>query len=122
MKHSLFRTLAVTALLSCSLSLSALAVEGAGTVNATAVNLREAAGTGSAIITTVAKNTPVVVVDRQDKNWYKVLTAGHEGYMSAAYIDYAEKLEAAFGKGVIAGNTVALAAGPSTAAATLGYL
>jgi len=121
MKHPLFRRLLAAALLGCCLNLPAIAAEGGGTVNAADVNLRTAAGTDSAIVTTVAKSTPVVVLDRQNKNWYRVLATGKEGYMSADYIDYAEKLEAAFGRGTVSGDTVRFRSGPGTSAAVLGF-
>ena len=121
MKRTLIRTLVLGALLSCLLTVSAFAAnEGAGTVNASSVNLRSGIGTSSPVIASVAKDTPVVVISRADSSWYQVWTAGSQGYMSASYIDFTETMNAAFGKGSIRGSSVRLRSAPSTESNVLG--
>lgn len=115
------KTLVVGAALTCLFSVSALATsDGAGNVNANNVNLRSDTGTNSSIIKTVAKDSQLVVLSRENNEWYKVWTGGSEGYMSAGYINYSETLDASFGKGTINGSNVRMRAGAGTDTNILG--
>jgi len=121
MKHTI-KTLVLGLMLSCLFTVSAFAAnEGAGTVNASSVNLRTEATTKSAVIASVAKDTPVVVIDRSNSDWYKVWVNGSQGYMSSGYISFAESMDASFGKGTIQGSTVRMRAGAGTDSKTMGY-
>ena len=121
MKRNFFRSLVVGAVFACLFTVSAFAAnEGAGTVTANNVNLRSGAGTSSAVIASVAKDAPVVVISRADSSWYKIWTGGSEGYMSADYISFAESMDTSFGKGVIRGSSVRLRSAPSTDSSILG--
>lgn len=116
------KSFAIGAVMTCLLTVSAFATsDGGGTVNANSVNLRASAGTGSAIVKTVAKGSPVVVLNRESNEWYKIWVDGAEGYMSTDYIEYKEWIDASFGEGTINGSTVRLRASASTDGAILGY-
>ncbi|HIW17252.1 MAG TPA: C40 family peptidase [Firmicutes bacterium] len=122
MQHRYIKTLLVSAAFACLLSVSALAAnDGAGTVNASDVNLRSGASLSSDVIKTVDANTPLVVIDSSDSEWYKVWCSGSEGYMSSDYVSFADVLDASFGTGTISGTMVRLRSGASTASDTLAY-
>ena len=122
MQHRYIKTLLVSAAFACLLSVSALAAnDGAGTVNASDVNLRSGASLSSDVIKTVDANTPLVVIDSSDSEWYKVWCPGSEGYMSSDYVSFADVLDASFGTGTISGTMVRLRSGASTASDTLAY-
>lgn len=120
MKHTI-KILVLCAVLICLLTVSAFAAnEGAGTVTGNSVNLRTEATTNSAVIASISKDTPVVVLDRTLSGWYRVWANGSEGYMSSDYIAFTDNMDANFGKGTIKGSTVRLRAGADTSAQILG--
>ena len=120
MKHTI-KILALCAVLICLLTVSAFAAnDGAGTVTGDSVNLRTEATTNSAVIASISKGSPVVVIDRAGSDWYRIWVNGSEGYMSADYIDFAESMDANYGMGTIQGSTVRLRAGADTSTQILG--
>lgn len=94
---------------------------GGATVNASALNLRSGAGTGSAIITSAPRGDSVVVQEDAGNGWYKVLYKGREGYMSGEYLELCAEMDANLGTGTIKGSSVRMRAEPSFEGATLGY-
>ena len=60
--------------------------EGTAEVNASALNLRSGAGTGSAVLTTIPRGATVVVLQKQSSAWYRVNYNGTSGYVSADYL------------------------------------
>lgn len=80
----MFLSAVVTAL--CVVSASALHV-GVGTVNASALRLRESADASAKILATAPEGDAVVVMEELDDGWYKVDYKTVVGYMSAAYVD-----------------------------------
>lgn len=68
-----------------SLIISVNAIEGAGVVNASGLNIRQSPTTNSNIITTIY-NSQRVVVEYQDGEWYKINYQGTEGYVYSNYM------------------------------------
>ena len=63
--------------------------ESKGTATVTVyLNLRSGAGTGFSVITTLAPNTKVTLLDVGNSSWYKVKTpSGNTGYLSTDYLN-----------------------------------
>ena len=87
--------------------------EGAGTVTASALNLRSEASTSSDVLSCLPRGTVVIVTGSAD-GWYQVICKGTAGYMSADYLDVSETADASFGEGTVTGNAVNLRSGPGT--------
>lgn len=119
MNHSahFLRTTLTTALLCASLAVNVSALSyGAGTVTGDSLRLRESANTGSAILSTVTKDTNVVVLENQVNGWYKVNSNGTVGYMSADYLSVTVQASADLGTGTpnTDGTSLNLRSGPDT--------
>ncbi|MGN0968252.1 MAG: C40 family peptidase [Oscillospiraceae bacterium] len=119
MSHSVrfLRAAATGVLLTVCLTVSASALTyGVGTVTGDSLRLRESASTDSAILTTAAKGTDVVVLEDQVDGWYKVALAGTEGYMFADYLSVSVQADTDLGTGTLDtdGSTLNLRAGPGT--------
>ena len=97
----------------------AYASPGAGTVTASALNLRSEPSTDSTVITCVPKGTVVLVAGSSD-GWYKVWYQGNEGYMSADYLSFTYSAKETFGTGTVKGTGVRVRSGPSTGYSILG--
>ena len=122
MKLRALKVLILSIAISALMSISAFAAnDGGGVVTANGVNLRASAGTGSSIIASANKDTPLVIMNRQSDDWYKVWVNGHEGYMSANYISCSDSVDANFGKGTVQGTTVRLRAAADTSSNILGH-
>ena len=117
-----FRLLLVTAVMAAALAVPAHAASiGGAQVHASLLNLRSAPTTASSILTTVHNNTLVVVADKSNALWYKVVCRGYTGYMNADYLAYSETLDGSLGNGTIRGANVALRQAPNIFAQSLGY-
>ncbi|MDP4126233.1 MAG: SH3 domain-containing protein, partial [Bacillota bacterium] len=58
-----------------------------GTVTASSsLNLRQAAGTTSAVLAAIPKNTQVDVISKNASNWYNVIYNGQTGWVSGSYL------------------------------------
>ena len=58
-----------------------------GTVTANpSLNLRKTAGTTSAILVSIPKNTQVDVISKNASNWYNVTYSGNTGWVSGSYL------------------------------------
>lgn len=68
-----------------SLIISVSAIEGAGVVDASGLNIRQNPSTSSNVITTIY-NQQRVVVEYQDGEWYKINYQGTEGYVHSDYM------------------------------------
>lgn len=95
--------------------------EGAGTVTASALNMRSEASTSGSIVTCLPRGTVVLVTGHSD-GWYQVACQGKTGYMSADYLSVSDSAEAAFGDGSITGTDVRVRSGPGTSYSVLGYV
>ena len=87
--------------------------EGAGTVTASALNLRREPSTASEVLVCAPRGAAVVVTGRQE-DWVQVAYRGFSGYMSAEYLTITDTLDASFGEGTVTGNAVNLRTGPGT--------
>ncbi|MGI6498681.1 MAG: SH3 domain-containing protein [Oscillospiraceae bacterium] len=63
------------------------ALVGAGTVTDSGLRLRAEANTSSSILATAAKNETVVVLGKENKDWYQVSRNGKLGYMHGDYLN-----------------------------------
>lgn len=95
------------------------AESGAGTVTASALNMRAEPSTSSAVVTTVPRGTVVLVLESSD-GWYKVRYQGQTGYMSGEYLTFSTDADGAFGSGSVTGNYVNVRSGPGTGYPVLG--
>ena len=87
--------------------------EGAGTVTASALNMRSEPNTSSSVITTAPRGA-VVLVTGSSNGWYQVMYDGRSGYMSGDYLTFSTSAQADFGTGTISGTGVNVRSGPST--------
>ncbi len=92
---------------------------GAGTVTASALNMRSEPSTSSAVVTTVPRGTVVLVLESSN-GWYKVQYQGRTGYMSGDYLTFSSDAEGSFGTGSVTGNYVNVRSGPGTGYPVLG--
>lgn len=123
MNRKNLKTFAITALLSGSLSVSAYATSiGGAIVNTDALNLRNEPSINAQIMATSLQGSVVVVGEKVDENWYKVVYRGKTGYMSSEYLVFKEILVGNFGVGKVFGTDVRLRDGASLNANVIGYL
>ena len=115
-----FVLLIVICLFACSGAVSARAdSEGAGTVTASALNMRSEPNTSSSVVTCLPRGTVVVVTGKSD-GWYQVAYRGSTGYMSSEYLDVSSSVDASFGDGTVTGDDVNIRSGPSTSYSVVG--
>ncbi len=93
---------------------------GAGTVSATALNIREAPGTTNPIIGTLYKGDIIVVLDIVSDDWYHISYKGTEGYVAAMYITQLLKAENFDASGLLTGYGVRMRSLPGTDGEILG--
>ena len=82
------KVFAVSAVLTASLAVSAMAAEvgtGVGATTGSSLRLREAPSTDSTIITYLDKGIAVSLLEKAE-GWYRVSYEGYTGYVSADYI------------------------------------
>ena len=80
---------------------AAAANVGVGTVNTSALRLREGAGTDTTILATASKGETVVVLEDAGNGWYKVDYQTIEGYMSGEYLDVSTTADVTIGYGKV---------------------
>ena len=68
-------------------------------VNVTTVNLREEASSSSDILTQLALNTKVTLVEEVDDTWSKVTVSGVTGYIASEYLSETETEETTTSRG-----------------------
>lgn len=83
-RNTMKRLIIFLVVLSCLIT-SVFAIEGAGVVDASGLNIRQAPSTDSSIITTIY-NQQRVVVEYQEGNWYKINYQGINGYIHSDYM------------------------------------
>ena len=119
------RMLLLTAAVSglCMASAAAASI-GIGTVDTSALRLRESASTDSTILATVSEGENVIVLADAGNNWYKVDYQSVEGYMSGEYLTVATQGDAAIGYGQVSagGSTLNMRSGPGTGYAKVATL
>lgn len=112
----------LTILMGTFFTVSALATNmGAGTVNASVLNLREAASTDAKILTLAPRGTGFILKEKVDDSWYHVWYRGTEGYMAAEFVNlFLEGLDGNFGIGTVQGTTVRMRAEANTSSTVIG--
>lgn len=93
--------------------------EGAGTVTASALNMRSEPSTSSSVVTCLPRGSVVVLTGKSD-GWYAVAYKGSTGYMSGEYLDVSATADGSFGEGTVTGNAVNIRSGPSTSDSVVG--
>ncbi|MDL2274107.1 C40 family peptidase [Oscillospiraceae bacterium OttesenSCG-928-G22] len=91
-----------------------------GTVNASALKFREAASSSAKVYRVVPRDTKVVVLEKLE-GWYKVSLGGTTGYMSAEYLDVADKADIEL-TGVVTPDILNVRSEPSLESASLAQL
>ncbi|MEG1316306.1 MAG: SH3 domain-containing C40 family peptidase [Oscillospiraceae bacterium] len=121
MNTKILKTIIISAALSCVLAASAFASSiGGATVKATSLNLRSQPSTDAKSITMVPQGAAVVVGQRVNDDWYKVVYRGALGYMSSEFISFSEVLDGAFGSGTVRGSSVRVRTAPTLTSSILG--
>jgi cell wall-associated NlpC family hydrolase len=87
---------------------------GAATVDATALNIRSAPDTTSAILLTVDQGERLVILEKTNSEWYYVNYQGVTGYVASAYLKDVLKAENFDATGQLTGDDVALRSTPAT--------
>ena len=112
---TLLRTACIIGIILCLTAamgaVEARAAEGAGTVTASALNLRSEPSTSSSVLATVPRGTVVLVTESLD-GWYKVSYQGKTGYMSKDYVTVSSEATGSFGTGAVKGTYVNVRSGP----------
>lgn len=83
-----------------------------GVISGSSVNFRSQPSTGASVITTLAENTEVELLEVAD-GWCKAVYDGKEGYVSADYVTV-DGLPLVNPRGIVTGNAVNVRSGPST--------
>lgn len=116
----ILKTLAITTALLGTISVSALATSiGAAEVRTTSLDLRTAPSAESTVLATSPSGGVVVVGDKYNADWYKVVYLGVTGYMPSEFLCFSENMEGNFGKGAISGSDVRLRSSASLDAPVL---
>ena len=117
------RTFVVSVISACALITTASAANlGGGKVTASSLNFRAEASTDSTIMACVAYDTPVVITEKVNDEWYAVVHQGTRGYMNSAYIELVPSLDFEVGRGRVSGNGVRLRQDASYESDTITYL
>ncbi len=115
------RLFAVTAVALAALAVPAHAAStGGATISADTVNLRSAPTTGADILTTASRDALVLVGDKSNGGWYKVVYRGVTGYMSATSLSFSESVDGSFGYGTINGSNIHLRQTPDALSDVMG--
>ena len=116
------KLLLVTAVLAAVFSVPAHATSiGAASVRATQLNLRSTPTTSSAILTTAKQDAVVIIGDKSNDIWYRVVYRGFTGYMNATYLSCSDTLDGDFGNGTVRGSAAALRGEANLFSPSLGY-
>lgn len=115
----LCKELILTTFVLSAVSISAAAADvSVGTVNTSALKLREAPSIESKTLSTAASGEKVVVFGKEG-DWYKVSRDSQDGYMFAEYVTVTANADAALGTGVVTGSVVNVRSQPATSGAVL---
>ena len=118
----LLKILALSARLTCLLSISAFAdTTGGAMVKAELLNVRQGAGLSAPMTDQLTKNT-FLLVESTAGGWSRVVYNGKTGYVASHYLTFYNTLDGATGyPATVRGIGVSLRAQPNTASAVLGY-
>lgn len=107
---------------SAIITTASAATLGGGVVTASSLNFRSEASTDATILACVSYNTPIVIMDKENDEWYSVLHNGVQGYMNSAYVKASSGLDFSIGDGSVVGDGVRLRESASYESATTTYL
>lgn len=93
---------------------------GAGTVTISALNVRSEPNTSSAIISTIHKDSIVVILDIPSSDWYHINYKGTDGYVASIYISDILNTENFNATGILTDNDIRVRSTASTAGDILG--
>ena len=111
-KH--LKTIAISAALVSALSVSASAASiGGATITASEQKLCTEPNAGSSVLGVSSQDSVVVIEEKVNDGWYKVVYRGATGYMSSAFLIFSENLEGDFGSGNILGTDISMQDGAS---------
>jgi uncharacterized protein YraI len=126
----LFITCATVIVAVIALSGTAMAATGEATVTASALNMRNGAGTEYEVINTAPRGSSVTVNSDSGNGWYQVTYAGQNGYMFSQYLTFSQNNQqyvsapsASNGStGTVQGTYVRFRSGPSLGSSVYDYL
>lgn len=102
-------TIAISVALVSALSVSASAASiGGATITAAEQKLCTEPSTSSSVLGLSLQDSFVVVEEKVNDGWYKVVYRGAAGYMSSEFLNFSESIEGNFGSGNIIGSDIAL--------------
>jgi len=124
MRKIFLKTVLIAAVITVMLSVSAMATNiGAGTVNATALNLREEANKEAKVITMAPRGSGFILKEAVGDEWWKVWYKGNDGYMATEFINlFLSGLDGNFGVGTVQGTTVRIRTEPALESEIKTYL
>ncbi len=115
------KTLAIASILFGVLSVGAYATSiGAASVSVERLSLRAQPSMDASILALTKQDTLVVVGEKLDESWYKVVYRGATGYVPVESLSFSEKLEGGFGIGSVFGSGVRMLEGANEAARVTG--
>lgn len=102
-------TIAISAALVSALSVSASAASiGGATITAAEQKLCTEPNASSSVLGLSSQDSVVVVEEKVNGGWYKVVYRGAAGYMSSEFLNFSESIEGNFGSGNTIGSDVAM--------------
>ncbi len=93
---------------------------GACTIDASLLNVRSGPGQNYSVVTTVARNSRVVILEKTNSDWYHINHQGAVGYISTDYIKEVLTAENFKATGTVDGSGVRMREKPNTTSANLG--
>lgn len=93
---------------------------GAGTVSATALNIRSDASTTGAVVAMLRKNDVVVIQEKVNDAWYRINHNGTVGYVASMYLSDVQTAKNFNSAASVTGSNVRMRTAPSTSGAVLG--
>lgn len=121
MHRTKLKTTAISLALAAVMTVPALAASNGGAiVNTDDLNLRAAPSTSSTVVSQLSTGECVVVCEKVNDQWYKVVYNSKLGYLSSDYITYYYELLGELGYGTIYGSDVRLRESPSLDAPVVG--
>jgi cell wall-associated NlpC family hydrolase len=93
---------------------------GAATVEATSLNVRSGPETTYSIVYTIEQNERIVILEKVNEEWYRIVYRGVEGYVAAMYLKDVLTAENFDAVGKVTGDDVLMRSAPSTSGSILG--
>lgn len=93
---------------------------GAATVDATSLNVRSGPETTYSVVYTIDQNERIVILEKVNDEWYRIVYRGIEGYVAAMYLRDVLTAENFDAVGKVTGDDVLMRSSPSTSGSILG--